>query len=238
MGQVISMNAFNFHGNHMRQEWVILSEAAAEGSDYLGSEARQEVSGGAGWTCFYLALLTLDHHGKMPSTAVNHATGAEGKGRRGNFICVPVGVGARASVIGRSPRFESSATEWWSSKPREKKTSLRETRGKVRPESSVCPRVGGRWWRRGCLGNKQRPGEGNIGDTKCRENLKKSSSALRGQMWWRMKKQWQLLICVIWIQASVMGESDPDPEELRARGQRGRRGGRDRVRVLPVWWRV
>lgn len=108
--------------------------------------------------------------------------GQRAKGEEGISSVCPWEWGARASVIGRSPRFESSATEWWSSKPWEKKTSLREMRGKVRPESSVCPRVGGRWWRRGCLGNKQRPGEGNIGDTKCRENLKKSSSALRGQM--------------------------------------------------------
>ena len=108
--------------------------------------------------------------------------GQRAEGKEGILSVCPWERGARGSVIGWSPRFESSAAERWSSKRWEKKTSLRETRGKVRPESSVCPHVGGRRWRRALLGSKQRPGEGNIGDTKCRENFKKSSNALRGQM--------------------------------------------------------
>ena len=42
----------------------------------------------------------------MLSTAVNHATEAEGKEQRGNYICVLMGMDARSNVIGWSPRFQ------------------------------------------------------------------------------------------------------------------------------------
>lgn len=45
-------------------------------------------------------------HGKMLSTAVNHATEAEGKEKRGNYIYVLMGMEARRNVIGWSPRFQ------------------------------------------------------------------------------------------------------------------------------------
>lgn len=104
-------------------------------------------------------------HGKMLSTAVNHATEAEGKEQRGNYICVLMGMDARSNVIGWSPRFQRQLQSGGHlSRGRKKKASLRETRGMVRPKSSIGPHVGSRRWRRGLLESKQRPGEGNSGD--------------------------------------------------------------------------
>lgn len=112
-----------------------------------------------------LVLSSSSHfgcRGKMLCTAVNHATGAEGK--EGNYICVPMGMEARSNVIGWSPRFQRQLQSGGHLSCGRKKASLRETRGKVRPKSSICPHVGSRRWRRGLLESKQRPGEGNIGD--------------------------------------------------------------------------
>lgn len=142
----------------------------------------QEVCGRAKcWAWFYLALLTLDVVEKCFALQWTMPQGQRAKSKEGNYICVPMGMEARSNVIGWSPRFQRQLQSGGHLSCGRKKASLSETRGKVRPKSSICPHVGSRRWRRGLLESKQRPGEGNIGDAYA-ERISRSH-----QMLWELR---------------------------------------------------